>query len=437
MNSLPPDLADPAQRHADSWRWFVCGLLLLATMLNYMDRQTLSQSATDISRELNLSNEDYGSLERGFGLAFAFGGLILGVVVDYVSVRWIYPAVLIAWSAAGFATAWSSTYNELLICRIVLGFFEAGQWPCALTVSQRILARRDRALGNSILQSGAALGAIATPLVVQALVTDEPGTWRLPFQVIGVAGLFWAALWLVAIRSGDLDRRSDTAAAKGDPDALPESSVATFIRKFLVLTAVVISINLCWQFYRAWLPKFLREFHGYDRSTVNYFTSAFYIATDVGCLAAGFAVKLLVSRRGMSVHGSKVLVFTVCAMLTSLSVVVARLGPGPLLFAVLLIIAAGALGLFPNYYSLTQELSSKHQGKVTGTLGFLAWTSSAFMQSVVGRWVDQTGSYALAISGAGLAPLIGWIALILFWDWPPWRAFQKQKLTFDRYHDLE
>src|SRR5205814_7554470 len=89
-----------------SWRWWVCGMLLLATMLNYMDRQALSQSATDIGRELGLSNEDYGRLEQGFGLAFAVGGITLGIVADRVSLRWLYPSVLLAWSAAGFATRW-------------------------------------------------------------------------------------------------------------------------------------------------------------------------------------------------------------------------------------------------------------------------------------------------------------------------------------------
>ena len=81
-------------RHGErttAWHWWVCGLLLLATMLNYMDRQTLSQSATDISRELGLTNEDYGKLEQGFGLAFAAGGLVLGFVADRVSLRWLYP----------------------------------------------------------------------------------------------------------------------------------------------------------------------------------------------------------------------------------------------------------------------------------------------------------------------------------------------------------
>ena len=100
-------------------------------MLNYMDRQTLSQMATDIGRELRLSNEDYGKLELGFGLAFAAGGVVTGFLVDRFGVRLLYPALVLAWSAAGFATAWADSFASLLACRVLLGFFEAGQWPCA------------------------------------------------------------------------------------------------------------------------------------------------------------------------------------------------------------------------------------------------------------------------------------------------------------------
>ncbi len=289
-----------------AWKWQVCGILLLATMLNYMDRQTLAVTITDISRELHLNNEQYGKLEFGFGLAFAVGGLVTGLVADFVSIRWLYPLVLAGWSLSGFAAAyaesigelltppalreaWSPAYVGLLACRISLGFFEAGQWPCALVTSQRLLAPQDRPLGNSLLQSGAAIGAILTPLVVQMLVSDAPGSWRRPFQVIGVLGLAWIVPWLLTVREGDL-RRTDRSNAsppdeKGEIQpqtgkALHQSGPIVFCRRFAALLLTVILINLCFHFFRAWLPKFLREFHGYNRSSVNYFTAAYFIAAD-------------------------------------------------------------------------------------------------------------------------------------------------------------
>jgi MFS transporter, ACS family, hexuronate transporter len=402
----------PIGQRSRAWRWWVCGLLLLATMLNYMDRQTLSQSATEIGEELRLNNEDYGKLERGFGLAFALGGITLGFVADRVSLRWLYPSVLLAWSAAGFATGWARSFGDLMLCRILLGFFEAGQWPCALTASQRLLSRRDRALGNSLLQSGASLGAIITPLVVQAVASDLPGSWRGPFRIIGVLGVVWTIGWLTMIRSGDLDRPGD---GSGNAPETSTSSRGMLIRRFLVLAVVVVAINLCWHFYRAWLPKMLREQHEYSRGAVNYFTSAFYVATDVGCLGAGVAIKLLASR-GLSVHASRMFTFLFCSLLTSLSGVVAVLRAGPELLGILLLIGAGALGLFPIYYSLTQELSSRHQGKVTGSLSCIAWIVSAIMQWLVGRWVDRTGSYTAILFLFGFLPLLALGMLVLLWD---------------------
>jgi len=79
----------------------VCSLLLLTLMLNYLDRQTLSLTIVPISDELGLSNTQYGMLEKGFIYAFAVGGLAAGWLADNVSVRWLYPLVLFARSAAG------------------------------------------------------------------------------------------------------------------------------------------------------------------------------------------------------------------------------------------------------------------------------------------------------------------------------------------------
>jgi MFS transporter, ACS family, hexuronate transporter len=84
------------RNQSSSWQWWVSGLLLLATMINYMDRQTLANLSVRITTAFNLNNEQYGDLEFVFGIAFAIGSLFFGILADRVSVRWLYPAVLFA-----------------------------------------------------------------------------------------------------------------------------------------------------------------------------------------------------------------------------------------------------------------------------------------------------------------------------------------------------
>ena len=76
------------------WQWTVCVLLLLATMINYMDRQVLANMSERISKQLSLSETQYGNVEWAFGTAFAVGSLAFGFLVDRIHVRVLYPAVL-------------------------------------------------------------------------------------------------------------------------------------------------------------------------------------------------------------------------------------------------------------------------------------------------------------------------------------------------------
>jgi len=409
--------------------WGICVLMLLATMINYMDRLALSQQATEICIELHLTNEDYSRIEKGFGIAFAVGGIVTGLAADRISPRWLYPAVLLGWSSVGFATGWVTNYTELRICRVLLGFFEAGQWPCALVTAQRMLSRRDRALGNSIIQSGASLGAIATPAVVLFLTTSAVGSWRLPFRVIGAAGLAWVVAWLLIVRSRDLRLDSTTLPALapdskkspidsgGESSSADASGWATFIRRFLALAIVVIVINLCWQFFRTWMPKMLGEQYHYEPHQVQYFSIAYYIAADVGCLTIGFLTKWLASR-GFLVHQARVMTFLACALLTALTMVAAVLPASALFLAVLLVIAFGSLGLFPTYYAFTQELSARRMGNVTGVLSFLTWMAHANVQEPIGRWIDRTGLFSRVMFVAGLTPLVGFLAMLMLWNAP-------------------
>src|SRR5256885_4558653 len=121
-----------AASRAGAWKWWACGLLLLATTINYMDRLTLNQTAKRIMTEVGFDDRGYGELEASFAYAFALGAVLMGWVVDRWNVRWVYPLVLLAWSQAGFLTGLVSTFGGLLVCRFLLGFAEAGHWPCAL-----------------------------------------------------------------------------------------------------------------------------------------------------------------------------------------------------------------------------------------------------------------------------------------------------------------
>ena len=114
-----------------SWKWLVCGLLLLATMINYMDRLTLNLMASRIKVAFGLDNRDYAQLESAFGSAFALGAIVMGFLADRWNVRWLYPAAVLLWSLAGFATGLVDGFAALLICRFLLGLSEAGNWPCA------------------------------------------------------------------------------------------------------------------------------------------------------------------------------------------------------------------------------------------------------------------------------------------------------------------
>ncbi len=416
--SLEPSIVEHSSNRSSMplRTWIVCGLMLLATMLNYMDRQALSQQAAEIRTELKLTNEDYGKLETGFGIAFAVGGVATGFLVDRFSLRWMYPAVLLMWSAVGFATGWVTDYRELMICRVLLGFAEAGQWPCALAASQRLLSRSNRALGNSILQSGASLGAIATPLVI--LWLNHPsgdGSWRLPFRVIGALGVVWVAAWLTIIRPHDLTIQEEEAAPAGDDDrGAAVVDRATQVRRFVALIVVVIAINVTWQYFRAWMPMMLQKEHGYDDATVQWFSSAYYIAAGVGCLVVGFLARSLVSR-GWSVHGARMAMFVGCVALTALGCVAAYLPASPLLLILLLAVGFGSLGQFPTYYAFTQEISTRGMGKVTGVFSFVAWIAVAAVMGPIGRWIDQTGSYAAVTLLAGLAPVVAALALSALW----------------------
>ncbi len=224
-------------------------------------------------------------------------------------------------------------------------------------------------------------------------------------------------------------------------------------RRFWALVVVVVGINATWHFFRAWLPLYLLNVREYSELQTNAFTSGYYLCTDAGAITAGIVTSMLVGR-GLSVHRSRMIVFFACALLTLLSVPAALTTHAALAPVLLLIMGYAALGLFPNYYSFSQELTTRHQGKLTGILGFTCWAPMYFIQSGVGTWIKETKAEYLAAGFlkpqaelhayqpvmilAGIPPLIGFFALLLLWRTPrpkmidvPARPLEKAVAKFE------
>ena len=264
-------------------------------------------------------------------------------------------------------------------------------------------------MGNSVLQSGTSVGAIATPLIMSWLLTDDIASWRVPFQVVGTVGVLWVIGWII---TGPRD--THVAFSTDESEASGPWWKVLLDRRMLVILAVVALINTTWQLLRAWLPKFLQEGRGYAENETLYFNSLWFVATDVGCLGAG-AVALWMARQGRPVVQARLLTFLACALMCLLMIGLPWLEQGWVLLALLMIAGAGALGVFPIYHAFTQDLSHQHQGKVTGIAGVAAWALSPLAQRMFGRHVDETQSFDQGLAMAGCLPIIAFLLLVAFW----------------------
>ena len=266
-------------------------------------------------------------------------------------------------------------------------------------------------MGNSILQSGASIGAVITPQVMKLLLTEEPGSWRATFIVVGAVGLLWVVVWFLSIRPRELEQTR-----AGTPHKhLPGLGEILSGGRFWAVALLILGAQTVWHIYRVWLMKFLQTGRGYEEKAALDFTSIYFIATDIGCILAGVMSLWLIRRRGSSPHEARRTVYTCACFLTSLSAGIPFLEKGWPLLVVLLLIGAGALALFPCYYSFVQELSTTHVGRLTGLLSLWVWALTSPMHSLFGLLVDHSQSYDLGFVVAGLAPWLGVFALKFLW----------------------
>jgi MFS transporter, ACS family, hexuronate transporter len=174
-------------------RWFVMGIFVLSSAINYLDRQTLSTLGPLIRKEFHLTTEQFGGVISVFSIPYSLSAPLMGLLIDRFGLNLIASLAVGAWSCAGIATGFTHGLAGLMGVRTALGMAESAGIPAAGKAIDQFLKPAERAIGNAMNQAGVSLGLIAAPPLA-IWIAGQYG-WRYAFLATGVLGLAWIPLW--------------------------------------------------------------------------------------------------------------------------------------------------------------------------------------------------------------------------------------------------
>src|SRR6201996_6517539 len=193
-------------------------MLVMAGVINYIDRATLAVANPLIREELGLSIADMGYLLSAFLWAYAFAQLPTGAMVDRLGPRILLTMGLSLWSLAQLLGGLVQGFGQFFGARILLGIGEAPQFPTGARVVRDWFNQRDRGLATGVFNCASSLGtAIAVPLLTLLMLSFG---WRTMFVIMGIAGLIVAAVWFLLYRNPTevaLTTEENTYRTQGDP----------------------------------------------------------------------------------------------------------------------------------------------------------------------------------------------------------------------------
>ncbi len=419
-------------------RWVIITMIFFATLINYIDRMTISVLGPTIMNDLGLNNTEFGAIATWFLLAYTVSQSLSGKLYDKIGIKKGFTLSITVWSLAGIATAWATTIRGLSACRFVLGFGEAGNWPGAAKTVAEWFPARQRAMGMAIFNSGAAIGSIvATPLIVGLAALF--GNWHDVFIVTGLLGFIWLGMWWFIYDTPEDHRwltqeeyrlikeqpqtmepvpMSETTIAAQAPVTVPEEKA---IGWFELLTyrqtwGIVLSrflVDPVWWLYITWLPLFLSKVHGFELRDIGLFAWVPFVAADAGSLFGGWLSGHLIGR-GWSVNKARktVILFAACLMPAGIA---AAFTPNAMAaLGLISVVLFGFQVWINNVQTLPSDLfSSKAVGSVAGLGGTGAGFGSMIFIFTTG-WVVDHFSYTPILVAAGLLAPLGTAALFLF-----------------------
>jgi ACS family hexuronate transporter-like MFS transporter len=176
-----------------SLRWWIGGLLFASTVINYIDRQTLSLLAPYLKLEFHWTNSDYANLAIAFRVAYSIGQSVFGRIMDRVGTRRGLTLTVIGYSLVAMLTSLAQGYYSFASFRFLLGGAESANWPAATKAVSEWFPKRERALATALFDSGSSIGGAVAPFIV--LWIYFRWGWRPAFAVPGILGFIWLIGW--------------------------------------------------------------------------------------------------------------------------------------------------------------------------------------------------------------------------------------------------
>jgi len=392
-------------------RWYIAGLLCLASSLNYLDRQTLSVLIGTIKDELHLNNASYGEINAWFLASYGVMYAVSGRVIDIIGTRRGFMIFVAGWSVANMMHMMATTVGQFSFFRLLLGVFEPGSFTGGVRAVSEWFPMQERALAIGIFNAGTAVGSMVSAPVV-TLIALHYG-WRSAFLTTGLLGFVWLFFWwwLYKLpskhpRLGANERALIEDGAEVTSELKPAAPLGKLLRMketwgCLLVRALTDPISY---FLMFWIPLYFQKRHGFVLKDIGLFVWIPFAAAALGSLTGGALPRWLISR-GWSLDTARkttMSMMTVGIFFGALCATqVARPGLALALVAGMTFCHAG----WGNIMLPAEIFPSHAVATVTGLGGALGSWMGALSQLYIGHVVDVLGFVPIFVACAGLYPL--------------------------------
>jgi ACS family hexuronate transporter-like MFS transporter len=398
-------------------RWWMAGLVFLATMINFLDRLTVAVLAPVITTQLGLTNLQFASISTWFLVGYTASQGLSGGLYDRIGTKRGFTISILVWSTAAVAHAFARGLTSLSCLRFVLGVGEAGNWPGAAKVIAEWFPVRQRALGMGIFNSGVSVGSIIAPPLIIGL--QLKWGWKAAFLATGALGFAWLVLWQLIYETPERHKSLTPSEREliRDGRAPYASGLKVQWRDLLKcreVWAIIASrfvTDPVWWLYITWLPLYLYNMRGFSLKEIGMFAWLPFVAADAGSLLGGWLSGHFIAR-GWTVNKSRKSVILAGAILMTAGLLAARAESAAAALAWIAVVMFGFQSWINNVQTMPSDFFPEQAvASVAGLGGFGAGLGAILFTLTTGLVVDHFHSYTPILVTAALLPLLGTIFL--------------------------